>query len=606
MVEILSSYGSICGIYDGSRFGKSSVRKQERVRPSFCFLNLRHSKLSCLQNNCIVEHSPVLLVVAQSGRLCELKPLVMSRTTKISFSIRRDHVVSACYCKSGVACRQQISMLTWDQEVRFSTNEYIQKQLPLGSPVIQQELGVEITHDLSCSKLERQFQLSEGKLLFLEEQDEELLSKRVLILSRLNKVKSALEIFTSMTASGLRPNAHACNSLLSSLVRNGSHDDALKVFEIMNEKGMATGHTFSLVLKAVASAQGCNSALEMFKALEEAGISKTFDVIVYNTMISICGKARNWIETERTWRKLRQNALRSTMITYELLVSIFVQCGQPEFAVDAYYDMIQSGLEPSEDILKAVLSSCTKEGKWDLGLNIFQKMLDHGIKPNMIAFNSMINCLGKAGKDDLAFKVYYLLKSVGHRPDGYTWSALLCALYRSNRYADAIQLFEGIKTKQDVDLNAHLYNMALMSCQRLGLWERSLQLLWQMEKSGIQMSTTSYNHVISACEVAREPKVALQVYRHMIQQKCAPDTFTYLSLIRSCIWGSLWTEIEEIMEVVAPNSSLYNALIHGLCLRGKIEVAKIMYKKMRSIGLKPDGKTRALMLQHLPCDSRRR
>ncbi|RRT72327.1 hypothetical protein B296_00031844 [Ensete ventricosum] len=495
-------------------------------------------------------------------------------------------------------------MLVCDQEVRFSTNEYLQKQLPLGSPVIQPELGVEIRHDLSCSNSERQFQLSEGKLLFLEEQDEELLSKRILILSRVNKVKSALEMFTSMTASGLRPNAHACNSLLSSLVRNGSHNDALKMFEIMNKKGMATSHTFSLVLKAVASAQGCNSALEMFKAMEEEDISKTFDVIVYNTMISICGKSRNWIETERTWRKLRQNALRSTMITYELLVSIFVQCGQPELAVDAYYDMIQSGLEPSEDILKAILSSCTKEGKWDLGLNIFQKMLDSGIKPNMIAFNSMINCLGKAGKDDLAFKVYYLLKSVGHKPDGYTWSALLCALYRSNRYADAIQLFEGIKTEQYVDLNAHLYNMALMSCQRLGLWERSLQLLWQMEKSGIQMSTTSYNHVISACELAREPKVALQVYRHMIQQKCAPDTFTYLSLIRSCIWGSLWTEIEEIMEVVAPNSSLYNALIHGFCLRGKIEVAKKMYKKMRSIGLQPDGKTRALMLQHLPCDSR--
>nr|UPT49856.1 pentatricopeptide repeat protein AaPPR641 [Agave angustifolia] len=370
---------------------------------------------------------------------------------------------------------------------------------------------------------------------------------------------------------------------------------------MVRKKGVATCHTYSLILKAVASVQGCDSALELFNVFEGESMSKkNFDTVVYNTMIAVCGKAKNWVETERLWRMLKESELDGTMITYSLLISTFVQCGQMELALDAFHEMIDKGLEPSEDIMNAIVACCTKEGNWPVALKVFEEMLSKSMKPNVIAYNAVINCLGKAGEDDLAFRVYDVMKSSGLKPDVYTWSALLSALYRSQRYSDALQLFEGIKTKEASDLNAHLYNTALMACQRLGLWERSLQLLWQMEASGIEMSTVSYNHVISTCEAARKPKVALQVYQHMIHQKCAPDTFTYLSLIRTCVWGSLWIEAENILQCVAPDASLYNALIHGLCLQGKIELAKKLYTKMVSIGLTADGKTRALMLQHLP------
>jgi pentatricopeptide repeat protein len=55
-----------------------------------------------------------------------------------------------------------------------------------------------------------------------------------------------------------------------------------------------------------------------------------------------------------------------------------------------------------------------------------------------------------------------------------------------------------------------------------------------------------------------------------------------------------WTSQE-----VEPDSSIYNTVIHGLCLRGKTILARKVYKKMQSIGLTPDGKTRSFMLQHI-------
>uniref|UniRef100_A0ACD5TVA1 Uncharacterized protein n=1 Tax=Avena sativa TaxID=4498 RepID=A0ACD5TVA1_AVESA len=452
----------------------------------------------------------------------------------------------------------------------------------------------------SVSESADRFEHEGPRLHFLEERDEELLSGRLLKLSQSNRVRSATELFDSMRASGLQPSAHACNSLLASFVRRGYPADAMKVFEFMKEKRLATAHTYTLILKAVSRTEGYISALQMFSEIEASKESReVIDVIVYNTMISACGRAKDWRQVEKLWRRLVENSLSGTLMTYDLLVSTFVQCGQSELAIAAYEEMLRNGLDPSEDIMKAIVASCTKEGRWEFALATFRRMLGAGMKPNIIAFNSIINSLGKAGEEELAFRMYHLLTSSGLEPDQYTWSALLSALYRSGRCWEALDLFHGIKSKHPSVLNSHLYNIALMSCERLGQWEHALQLLWMMEKHGLQISVVSYNHVIRACEVACEPKVALKVYQRMTRQRCSPDTFTHLSVIRACIWGSLWDEVEDILEEVEPDSSIYNTVIHGLCLRGKIRLARKVYAKMQSIGLTPDGKTRSFMLQHI-------
>ncbi|XVE83713.1 hypothetical protein DITRI_Ditri16bG0108800 [Diplodiscus trichospermus] len=474
-----------------------------------------------------------------------------------------------------------------------------QNSPPWGNFVVDQSLE-NFTPPSTCSN--RKDTVNDCKVQLLEERNEEELSRRMLILSRSNKVRSALELFRSMKLSGLQPSTHACNSLLCCLLRNELLDEALRTFDFMKKNEIVTGHSYSLMLKAIAETQGCDAALNMFEELDgDSEQKKSFDVIVYNTAISICGRLNNWIETERLWRRIQENGYIGTQITYSLLVSIFARCNQNELAVDAYNEMIQNGLEPRDDTIHAMISACIKEEKWDLALSIFQKMLNDGLKPNPVACNALINSLGKAGEVKLAFKIYDIMKSLGHTPDAFTWNSLLGALYRANQHAHALHLFERIRENSSL-VNVHLYNTALMSCQKLGSWDRALKLLWQMEVSGLLFSTASYNLVIGACETARKAKVALQVYDHMIHQKCVPDTFTHLSLIRSCIWGSLWAEVEEILDRVPPNVSLYNAVIHGMCLRGKVESAKKLYLRMRKSGLKPDGKTRALMLQNLRKD----
>ncbi|KAE8648953.1 hypothetical protein Csa_008542 [Cucumis sativus] len=445
----------------------------------------------------------------------------------------------------GVNCGEDEAIeLVIDEGVEESSREW---KLPPWGDIAHQDEATFQSEDVNQPKiLEGKVLENESKLHFLEETDKVMLSKRILILSRKNKVRSALELLRSMQLAGLLPSLHALNSLLACLLRNELFADGLRIFEFMKLNELSTGHTYSLVLKAVANAHGFLSALEMFKAWEHQCVLAQFDAIVYNTMISICGKDNNWVEAERTWRLMEKNGCSATRITYSLLVSTFVRCNQNELAIDTYVKMVQNSFKPGNDTMQAIIGASSKEGKWDFALRVFQDMLKCGLQPNSVSFNALINALGKAKEVTLAFSVYNVMKSMGHSPDVYTWNALLGALYKANRYSDAIHLFEFVK-REKVQLNIHIYNTILMSCSKLGLWERAVQILWEMEVSGLSISTSSYNIVMTACEMARKPEIALQVYERMVHQKHTPDTFTHLSLIRCCIWGSLWDEVELLL-----------------------------------------------------------
>ncbi|KAE9605008.1 putative tetratricopeptide-like helical domain-containing protein [Lupinus albus] len=432
--------------------------------------------------------------------------------------------------------------------------------------------------------------------MFLEEMDVNVLSNRILALSRSNKIRSAMEYFISMELYGLCPNIHACNSLITSLMRNGWFDESLKVFNFTRTRKITTGHTYSLILMAHVKARGCDSALKFFRELEsECDSEKDFDAVVYNTVISICRKVENWDEIVRVWRIMKANGCSGTNVTYRLLVNSFVHCGQSQLALYAYHEMIQNGFEPNSITMNAMISVCAKEGKHDAALSIFQKMLSGRLKPNLIACNALINSLGRAGELQMAFRVYDTMKSLDHKPDVYTFNALISSLNRANRHHDALQVFDMIETDQSSQFNIHLYNTVLMSCSKLHLWDRAIEILWQMEASGLSDLTVSYNLVIRTCELARKPKTALQVYEHMVHQKCSPNMFTCLSIIRCCVRGQLWEELEEILNKTTPNAILYNAAIQGMCLNGKVKVANKVYAKMLEIDLQPDVKTRVLM-----------
>lgn len=124
------------------------------------------------------------------------------------------------------------------------------------------------------------------------------------------------------------------------------------------------------------------------------------------------------------------------------------------------------------------------------------------------------------------------------------------------------------------------------------VWYSTIQSIYWPDP--IQVTVCIVRHCIFLSEIMDALKT-LWLHMHVIVKFFF--LFSKFKNLKSC-WF-LFTFLQS----VGLNASLYNLLIQAFCSRGKIISAKRLYMKMRSHGLHPDGKTRALMLQHLPEDS---
>ncbi|CAI5467807.1 unnamed protein product, partial [Closterium sp. Yama58-4] len=125
-----------------------------------------------------------------------------------------------------------------------------------------------------------------------------------------------------------------------------------------------------------------------------------------------------------------------------------------------------------------------------------------GAPNSALPFNALISSLARAGQWQLALSVFSQMKTLGIRPDHFTWSGLASALARAGEFDRAMALFEHMGEREGLQPTLVVCNCALLACQHKAKWQRALQLLWRMERMGVQADVRSYSMVIRTCELA--------------------------------------------------------------------------------------------------------
>lgn len=69
-------------------------------------------------------------------------------------------------------------------------------------------------------------------------------------------------------------------------------------------------------------------------------------------------------------------------------------------------------------------------------------------------------------------------------------------------------------------------------------WERALELLDEMKRSGLNPDVYSYSAAISACEKDKQWEKALEIFEKMQIQNVNPDVVAFNSAITACSQGS--------------------------------------------------------------------
>ncbi|XP_019252427.1 PREDICTED: pentatricopeptide repeat-containing protein At4g16835, mitochondrial [Nicotiana attenuata] len=417
------------------------------------------------------------------------------------------------------------------------------------------------------------------------------------------------------------------NKKITSYIRCGDLDSALRVFESMKVK---TVITWNSILAGFSRKPGyIEEARQVFDKIPEPNVvsyntilacymrnsdieaSKNFfdkmpvkDIASWNTMISGFSQNGLMAEAEELFRAM---SVRNE-VTWNAMVAGYVESGELESALELFREapvkgviartaivtgyMRSGNVEMAEKMFRemqersmvtwnTMISGYIENGRAEDGMKLFKKMMGSGVKANDSTLSSLLlGCsnlsalkLGKQVHQHVMKSPLYLDMTVG--------TSLISMYSKCGVLEDAWKLFLEMPRKDVVTWNAMISGYA-----QHGESKKALHLFDEMKSKGIKPDWITFVGVLSACNHAGFVNLGIQYFEQMQNDygiKPKPDHYTCMVDLLGRA-GKLNDAVDLITKMhFKPHISLFGALLGACRIHRNLEVAEFAAKNLLSL-----------------------
>lgn len=293
-------------------------------------------------------------------------------------------------------------------------------------------------------------------------------------------------------------------------------------------------------------------AMEIFGWFKKKGCFE-LNVIHYNIILRILGKAHQWRHLESLWDEMNEKGIVAINSTYGTLIDVYSKGGRREVALVWLGRMSKQGIEPDEVTMGIVIQMYKKGGE-------FHKAEDF-------------------------FRRWSLGKSLKLRVD-------------RTRGESKVPL----SSRENICLSSHTYNTLIDTYGKAGQLQEASATFLQMLKEGITPTTVTFNTMIHINGNNGQLKEVDTLMRKMEELGCAPDTRTYNILI------SIYTKHDNVGVAGAyfrkmkhaclkPDLVSYRTLLYAYSIRRMVHEAEELVCEIDEGDLVIDEYTQSALLR---------
>ncbi|KAK9290892.1 hypothetical protein L1049_009071 [Liquidambar formosana] len=280
-------------------------------------------------------------------------------------------------------------------------------------------------------------------------------------------------------------------------------------------------------------------------------------------------------------------------------------------------------LQTQQLIYAKLISFCATTSP-SANLSYARSIFAHLESPNLLVYNAILRCLSSSKNNSLeALELYREMLVKGFVPDNYTipFALKACAQLQLLGLGEAIH---GHSVKTGMALDVYVNNTLMrvyavcgiiravrrlfdgMPHRDLVSWTTLIQAYVKMgfPREGIRAFFQMCDHaklradgmtlviVLSACSKLGDLSMGREIHRYMHENKVNSDVFVGNALVDmylKCGDADLARKVFDAMP--AKNVVSWNSLILGLAQQGEFKEALDVFRKMQSIGVKPDDVT---------------
>lgn len=351
---------------------------------------------------------------------------------------------------------------------------------------------------------------------------------------------------------GFEHDSRTFNSMMGILGKTRQFETMVGMMEEMGKKGLLTVETFSIAIRAFASAREMKKAFGVFELMKKYKYAAGVDT--FNSLLDALGRAKLGKEAQSLFDKLKDR-FPPDLRTYTVLLSGWCKLR----------NLLEAG-------------------------RVWNEMIDKDLKPDIVAHNIMLEGLLRGRRESEAIKLFELMKAKGPPPTVRSYTILVRDLCKKNKMEEAVNYFDEMR-ESDIEPDPAVYTCLMVGFGNQKKMDKVYGLLKEMKENDCPPDGRTYNALIKLMTNREMPDDAVKIYKKMIQNGHTPTIHTYNMMMKSYFYSknyemgyAVWEEMRT--KGCCPDDNTYIVFVSGLIRNGRSEEACKYLEEMIEKGMK--------------------
>ncbi|KAA0031595.1 hypothetical protein IC582_000383 [Cucumis melo] len=451
---------------------------------------------------------------------------------------------------------------------------------------------------------------------------------------------------SSFTSQNFKYSTHLSNKLFQILqfCKSGLLNDALHILNSVDlyDSRINKPLLYASLLQTCTKVDSFSSGCQFHAHVVKSGLET--DRFVGNSLLSLYFKlGSNCLLTRRVFDGL----FVKDVVSWASMITGYVREGKSGMAIELFWDMLDSGIEPNDFTLSTVIKACSEIGNLVLGKCFHGVVVRRGFDSNPVILSSLIDMYGRNYLSSEARQLFDELLE----PDPVCWTTVISAFTRNDFYEEALGFFYLMHRAYRLSPDNYTFGSVLTACGNLGRLKQGEEIHAKViaygfggnvvvESSLVDMygkcgaveksqrvfdrmsnrNSVSWSALLAVyCQNGDFEKV-VSLFREMkkvdlysfgtVLRACAglaavaPGKEVHCQYIRKGGWRDVIVE-SALVDLYAKCGSIdfayrifermptrnlitWNAMIHGFAQNGRSEIAIQIFEAMIKEGIKPD------------------
>lgn len=342
-----------------------------------------------------------------------------------------------------------------------------------------------------------------------------------------------------------RRNVVSWNTMIAGYVHDGFWQEALKLFEQMQEKGVKPD---KFTLTSVLNACACGDCFDQGKRIHALIFSTSefeSDVRIGNAVVDMYAKCG---DLEHAYQVFQEMPVRN-VVSWTSLITGYAKHELGKEALQFYKQMQREGVKPDKVTFISAVNACASIPSLQEGKLVHRDFVESGFELDLSVGNSLIDMYAKCSSLEHACIVFNTLSA----PNVCSWTTMISG------YAQH------------------------------GLFEKSLELFWHMLHERVNLDRVTFVSALNACAGMASLEQGTQIHAHIIYSGAELDVFVGSALVdmyAKC--GSLLHACQVFDKIPVRNIVSWTAIVSAHAQHGNGKAVSQLIQQMHGEGVKID------------------